>query len=236
VVQGRDQRAAIQQRGNCEREGNREADVAHVEHRRVEHHAWILQQRVQVAAVRRRRQQSLEGVGGEQHEAQEADAHQAHHAEDARREILRQAAAEHGNGEHPARQHQYPQQQRALMAAPSRGNAIGGGQLGIGVGGDVHHREIVAVERPRQATEGDGDEDELALRRGASDRHQAGYPLCCAVERQRALRQCQGEREDQREISEFRDHLGVPAAGVTTLRPAFSASAFDNACAASGGM
>jgi hypothetical protein len=56
VVQGRDQRAQAassgpEQRGDGEGEGHREADVAHVEQRRVEHHARVLQQRVQVAAV-----------------------------------------------------------------------------------------------------------------------------------------------------------------------------------------
>ena len=57
VVQGRDQRAQAassrpdEQRRDREGEGDREADVAHVEHRRVEHQARVLQQRVQVAAV-----------------------------------------------------------------------------------------------------------------------------------------------------------------------------------------
>ena len=56
VVQGRDQRAqaasaAADQRRDGEGEGHREADVAHVEHGRVEDQTRVLQQRVQVAAV-----------------------------------------------------------------------------------------------------------------------------------------------------------------------------------------
>ena len=60
VVHGRDQRAQAassrpgEQRRDRERERDREADVAHVEHRRVDHHARVLQQRIEVAAVRRR--------------------------------------------------------------------------------------------------------------------------------------------------------------------------------------
>ena len=42
---------AAEQRRDREREGDREPDVAHVEQRRMEHHARVLQQRVQVAAV-----------------------------------------------------------------------------------------------------------------------------------------------------------------------------------------
>jgi hypothetical protein len=53
VVHGRDQRAhaassrPFDQRGDREREGDREAHVAHVEHRRVDHHPRVLQQRIE---------------------------------------------------------------------------------------------------------------------------------------------------------------------------------------------
>ena len=100
VVQGRVQRAqcgvevAADQRRHGEGEGHREADVAHVEHRRVDDHARVLQQRVQVAAVGGGRDQAVEGVGGEQHEQQEAHRHQPHHRQDARQHRQRQAAAE----------------------------------------------------------------------------------------------------------------------------------------------
>jgi hypothetical protein len=56
VVHGRDQRAqaassAAQQRRHRKRKGHRETHIAHVEHGRVDDHARVLQQRVQVAAV-----------------------------------------------------------------------------------------------------------------------------------------------------------------------------------------
>ena len=43
-----------QHRGDAERERDRDADVAEVEHRRVHHHARILQLRIEAVAVRRR--------------------------------------------------------------------------------------------------------------------------------------------------------------------------------------
>ena len=98
VVQGRDQRAQAassrpdEQRRDGEGEGHREADIAHVEHRRVEDQARVLQQRVQVAAVLGGGQQALERVGGEQHEQQQADGDQAQHAEHARHHGLVQRA------------------------------------------------------------------------------------------------------------------------------------------------
>ena len=85
---------AFEQRGHGERERDREADVAQVEHRRMHGEREVLQQRVQVVAVRRRRDQPLERIRGEQDEALEADADDAQHAEHARGEGLRQVLAE----------------------------------------------------------------------------------------------------------------------------------------------
>ncbi len=79
---------AAEQRGDRERERDREADVAHVEHRRVDHHARVLQQRIQIAPVGRRREQALERIRRRQHEEQEPDADQPHHAEHARHHLL----------------------------------------------------------------------------------------------------------------------------------------------------
>ena len=67
-VQGRDQRpggvqAAAEQCGDGEGEGHRESDVTHVEHRRVDDQADVLQQRVEVVAVHRGLRQQAAGTG-----------------------------------------------------------------------------------------------------------------------------------------------------------------------------
>ncbi len=75
---------ALEHRGTREREGDCESDVPGVEDRRMDRQPRILQQRVQVPAVRRRRVEPQEGIGGCENEQQEAQADDSQHAKDAR--------------------------------------------------------------------------------------------------------------------------------------------------------
>ena len=86
--------AAFQQRGDGEGERDGEADIARVEHRRMEREAGVLQQRVHVAAVDRRRPHALQRIGRGQREQQEAGRGEAQHADDAGAQRGRQRAAE----------------------------------------------------------------------------------------------------------------------------------------------
>ena len=228
---------AVEQCRDGEGEGHREADVAHVEHRRMEHHARVLQQRIEVAALGDRGQQALEGVRGEQHEGVEADADQAHHAENARHHGLRQGAREHAHRQHPDGHHQHPQQERTFVTAPHPRQSVGERQLGVRMTGDVFDREIVLRKRPGKRGEGDRNEDELALRGGPRQRHQRFIAARRADQRQRALHQRDAQREDQREVAEFGDHLAAPAlcAMLFTARSC-AWRAFSTASAASGAM
>ena len=103
-----------------ERERHREADVAGVEHRRMNREREILQQRVQVATVRRRRHQALERIRGRQDEQLEADADEPEHAEHAAAATalgrLRLNAA---HRERPAREAQRPRAAASLRARPT---------------------------------------------------------------------------------------------------------------------
>jgi hypothetical protein len=54
--------APVDQGRNGEGEGYRKAHVADIEQRRMDGHANVLQQGIQVTAVDRRRQQAFEGV------------------------------------------------------------------------------------------------------------------------------------------------------------------------------
>ena len=128
-----------------EREGHREPDVAHVEQRRVEDHARVLQQRVQVAAVGGGRQQALEGVRREQREEQEARADQTHDAEHARDHRLGQLAREQRHGDRPAGKDQRPHQDRAFVVAPHRGDAVVQRQRRVRVHRCELDREVVGL-------------------------------------------------------------------------------------------
>ena len=114
------------------------------------------------------------------------DAHEAHHAEHARHHVIRQAAAEYRHRQHPDREHQHPQQQRAFVAAPHAGDAVLQRQRRVRIRRDVQHREIVGDESVGEAAEGDRDEHELALRRRTRQRHPGAH--CRAPRRRGAAR------------------------------------------------
>ena len=196
-------------------------------------HTGILQQRIQVAAVRRRRQQAIERIGSQQHKQHETDGHQPHHAHHARDQRRRQVAAEYGHRDSPHIEHQHPQQQRAFVRAPRGRKAVKHRQLGVGVGGDVEHREIVLHERPCEARERYRYERELALRRGTRYRHPGRIAARRAGDGQHALDQREQQREYQCKLAYFWNHVR-PSYLVITLFCAFCACSI--ACLASGGM
>ena len=103
----------------------------------------VLQQRVEIAAVGGRRKESFKGVGAGERKQQKASGDQPHHTQHAERKSVREFAAQQRNGEYPSPQHQHPQQQRALVASPNCGQLIVQRQAGIGMAGDIQHREIV---------------------------------------------------------------------------------------------
>jgi hypothetical protein len=71
-ISPRPDRAALEHRGAGEGERHREADIAGVEHRRMNREREILQHRIQIGAVRRRRHQPRERIRGPQREQHEA--------------------------------------------------------------------------------------------------------------------------------------------------------------------
>ncbi|KAG0958570.1 hypothetical protein G6F31_012326 [Rhizopus arrhizus] len=112
--------AAVQQRRHRERERYREADIAQVQHRRMDDQPRVLQQRIEVAAFQWHRIQAQERVGGEDQEGEEADADHTHHRQYARLHRCRQVPREQRYRAGPQRQYQCPHQQRAFVRAPHR--------------------------------------------------------------------------------------------------------------------
>ncbi len=98
---------------------------------------------------------------------------------------------------------------------------------------DVLDREVVGREAVREAAERERDEEELRERGRPRDRHQRGVAALRADQRQRALRDGDQQREDQREVAQFRNHL--PSFSVDTDMPC-PLCAWSTAAAASGGM
>ena len=144
-----------QQRRDRERERDGDADVAEIQHRRVHHHAGVLQLRIEPAPVGRREGEPLERIGAaEQHHRDEERDDQAGDAGDvgqqapvARRgQRLRQRAED--------RQDHRPEQQRALLSGPERRNEVVGRQVARRVRRHVLDVEIVREDSLPQRNRG----------------------------------------------------------------------------------
>jgi hypothetical protein len=194
----------------------------------MDHHARVLQQRIEVAPVGRRREQAVERVRGEQHEGEEPGADETHDAEHARRHLLGEVGAEEAHRGHPDAEHQAPEEQRSFMAAPCAGDAVVQRQSAVRIQRHVLHGEVVGREGVDEAAEGECDEQRLPLRRRPSERHPCKVSASRPHKRERSLEQGDREGQRERELSELGNHL------VWTVSCAFFACS--RAWAASGGM
>jgi len=205
---------AVEQCRHRKSECHRESDIAHVEHGRMENQARVLQQRIEIAAFRHRRQQAIERVGGEQGERHEADRDQAHHAEHASHHGQRKAAAETCYGSSPAGQDQHPQQQGTLVPAPDRRKPVMHRQQRVGIIGDVGNREVLCHERPGQHSESDRDQHELHPGCRTGDAHQRLVSALGADQRQRTERNRRQQSQNKRDLANFRKHAHCAATGL----------------------
>ena len=124
-------------------------------------HRRILQNRIQVAAVRRGRIQAQEGIRRGQGKQQEAEAHHTQHTQDSRAEPRGQPSRANGHGHCPQGQQENPQQQRAFVSAPQGRHAIEQRQRRVGILGNIEHAEIVRDKRVDQAPDGGAQHHEL---------------------------------------------------------------------------
>ena len=197
---------AAQQGGQRKRECHGETDITHVQHRRMDHQTRVLQQRVQIAPVHRRRQQTIERIGCEQHEQQEAGGDQTHHTDHARHHLLRQMAAECGDRNRPHGKDERPQQQRTFVTAPQRRHAILNRQLRIGMFRNIQYGKIVTHEGVHQTANGDENDDELADRQCACRAHHHRIVACCPDDGQHTLDEGKKQGDDECEITDLWNH------------------------------
>ncbi len=127
----------------------------------MEDQADILQHRIQVATVDREvRQRAGKRIRRQGDKQQETEVNHSHHCQHARDGIHRHAAAEQRDGKRPGAEQQQPQQQRAFMRAPGRGDAVVNRQQGIGVGRHIGHAEIIDDKGMNQYRKGAEDAGE----------------------------------------------------------------------------
>ena len=140
--------AAGDEGADREGERHREGDVARVEHRRVDHHARVLEQRVEPDAIGRRWAQRREGidVGREQHQPGEEGGDAHHHRGRPGDEVAQAAPSRPEGGARGEREDEGPEQQRALLARPHRRQLVARRRLDRGVFLDDPEGEVVAGE------------------------------------------------------------------------------------------
>ncbi len=172
----------------------------------MEGEAGVLQQRVQVVAVQRRREDALEGIGGEEGKGQEADRDHGLDRQHPRLEPRGQVAAEGRHRAAEQRQDQDPQQHGALVVPPDAGDLVEQRLGRVGVLDHVDQREVGDDVGLGQRPEGDRHAEQLHQRGRPRKRHQPGMALLGAVERQHGLNHRHQQRQNQCEVSQFRDH------------------------------
>ena len=198
------------ERGDREGERHGEAHVAQIEERRMEDHARVLQQRIEVRALGGRREEAQERVGGEQHEEEEAHADEAEHARHAGDHLGGQAAGAEGDRGAPPSERHRPEEDRAFVRAPGRGHLVVPGQKRVGVVRHVEDGEVRQVERVGKAANGHRAEERVGGSGGTGDRHQRAVALGSADKREHALDDAQRKAQDQCEVTDFRNHLISP--------------------------
>ena len=137
----------------AQREGERhgESHVAEIQHRRMDHHLGILQQRIQSVAVGREScpSTSAKRMRGEVHQQQEEHLHRRNDRRRVRHQLridfVAQPQHQAVGGEQPR-----PEQQRAFLPRPQRGELVGDGQVAVAVVQDVGDGEVVAEGRHHQ--------------------------------------------------------------------------------------
>ena len=151
------------QRADGEGERHREADVAEVQHRRVDRHRRVLQQRAQAVAVRHRRdqlvyRQHLERVGDEVVEHQEEGLNRGQHPDHPGHHVAMLAAVGEDYDRRVRGQQEAPQQQRAFLSAPPRRILVQHGHGAVGMLGNVGEAEIAGDQRVDQDAGRRGDQ------------------------------------------------------------------------------
>ena len=200
-----------QQRRHGKGEGHGQAHIAGVEHGRMHDQPEVLQQGIEVRTVRRRqRQRPLKGIAGQQQETQEAAVQQPHDAQGPGQKVRRQASVPQGHSAHPQSHDERPQQQRTLMGAPNGADLVVPRQQAVRVARRVRHRKVVGQESPHERGEAQGHKHRLPEGHRHRGLHPAAAPQAGAGQAQHRAGQAQDQRNDHRQVADFRAHQAFP--------------------------
>ncbi len=190
--------------------GDREADIADIEQRRVDREAEILQDRVEVLPLPRRRDQTPERIRGQQREGEEGDADTALRRERAGPQLRRQRTPRQCDQRAEQHEDEDPEQHRALVVPPDRGQLVDQRLRRMRIGRDVLDREIGDHIGRHQAAEGERDQKEAGDRRRRADGGQGRIVPAHAPQRHDRLDDRDTERQCQSEMTDLDEHRRGP--------------------------
>ena len=209
-VDGRLRPAARKQQRAHGREHQRQARIAHEEHGRMQDHADVLQDGIEVTTVgRHHRQVAQERIRREEQERAEAREHRKHQPLKPRREEPVGAPDEARPGR-ADRHEPDPEEHRAFVRAPEGRGLVGGRELGVGVICDVGDGEIVGQEGPDERGRRKREHERRQKRRRAAEARIEVVAPSNAVEDHGGCKERRHGGDDEQEVAEFGDHFGCP--------------------------
>ena len=193
------------ERPDGEGEGHRPQRVPRVEHRGVDHHARVAQERVEPGALRRGLRHGVKGRDREDEQRGEEGAEAEQHGRRVGRHVAQAPAHEEEHEARPQRQQPHPEQQRALLGRPRRGRAVEGRRRGRRVRGDDVEVEVRAQEGDLEDREGRGRQHRQAVDRAPPGVDPVAPPGERSVERGADAVAARREGEEQAGLA-YRGH------------------------------
>ena len=175
----------------------------------MERETGVLQKRVQILTVERRRFEPQERVGCEQDEGEKRHCDRGLHRQHPGAQGRRQAFAKPGRHRAEQCQDQHPKQQRAFVIPPNPSDLVDHRFQGVGVVDHQTEREIRGHKGIGQRPETDRGQHELRRCGGIGHRHPARSALGGANHRHDHLEDGHHKGQDEGEMSEFYDHVSI---------------------------
>ena len=202
----------------------------------MEDHPRVLQERIQVRPLGRRRKEPQERVRGREDEEVEPERDEKERPQNAREHLLGKLSRRERHGKDPPGERRNPEEDRALVRAPDGGELVEPRQRVVGILRYVEDRKIARHECVGKRTDrkGCGKGKRNGGRRTGA--HPASHVKLRARQRQEAPYGTDDKRQDKGEMPDLCCHGGSPLLrGVLGIdqtrkrRPAPPRSVFGNA-------
>jgi hypothetical protein len=197
------------QRRDRESERDRRRDVAEIEIRRMDRHPRVLELRIHPAPVGRHEAQPVIGIGLEARRRDEEDENHRERAAGPRREIASLVTNGADGHRRIAGQDQRPEQHRARLATPERGEDVHLRHVRAGVRRHVLEREVVRQQGGPETDRGEDDHRRGGVQPAPAAGDQVFATHRAARERRDGRPRGHEQRDPQRQLTD-EDHARAP--------------------------